>query len=60
MMAKIPILYSLSYVHTYPVDKNTGTGVDVTYDHNFQRFLPIFGEKFGVFLTNQCYDQIFA
>jgi hypothetical protein len=30
------------------------------YDHNFLRFLPIFGEKFGVFLKNQCYDHIFA
>jgi hypothetical protein len=30
------------------------------YDHNFPRFLPIFVEKFGVFLKNQCYDQIFA
>jgi hypothetical protein len=27
---------------------------------NFLRFLPIFGEKNGVFLKNQCYDQIFA
>jgi hypothetical protein len=31
------------------------------YDHNFlRRFLPIFGEKIGVFLKNQCYDPIFA
>jgi hypothetical protein len=30
------------------------------YDHNFLRFLPIFGEKNGVFLKNQCYDNIFA
>jgi hypothetical protein len=30
------------------------------YDHNFLRFLPIFGEKIGVFLKNQCYDPIFA
>jgi hypothetical protein len=30
------------------------------YDHNFLRFLPIFGEKFGVFLKNHCYDHIFA
>jgi hypothetical protein len=30
------------------------------YDHNFLRFLPIFGEKIGVFLKNQCYDQNFA
>jgi hypothetical protein len=30
------------------------------YDHNFQRFLPIFCEKNGGFLKNQCYDQIFA
>jgi hypothetical protein len=29
------------------------------YDHNFLRFLPIFGEKIGVFLKNQCYDLIF-
>jgi hypothetical protein len=26
------------------------------YDHNFQRFSPIFGKKNGVFLKNQCYD----
>jgi hypothetical protein len=30
------------------------------YDHNYLRFLPIFGEKNGVFLKNHCYDQIFA
>jgi hypothetical protein len=30
------------------------------FDHNFLRFLPIFGEKIGFFLQNQCYDQIFA
>jgi hypothetical protein len=30
------------------------------YDHTFLRFLPIFGEKIGVFLKNQCYDQNFA
>jgi hypothetical protein len=30
------------------------------YDHHFLRFLPIFGEKIGVFLKNQCYDQNFA
>jgi hypothetical protein len=30
------------------------------YDHNFMRFLTIFGEKIGVFLKNQCYDQNFA
>jgi hypothetical protein len=30
------------------------------YDHNFLRFLPIFGEKIGVFLKNQCYDHNFA
>jgi hypothetical protein len=30
------------------------------YDHNFLRFLTIFGENIGVFLKNQCYDQIFA
>jgi hypothetical protein len=30
------------------------------YDHNFLRFLSIFGEKIGVFLKNQCYDQNFA
>jgi hypothetical protein len=27
---------------------------------DFLRFLPIFGEKIGVFLKNQYYDQIFA
>jgi hypothetical protein len=30
------------------------------YDHNFRRFLPIFGEKIGVFLKNQCYDHYFC
>jgi hypothetical protein len=30
------------------------------YDHNFLRILPIFGEKIGVFLKNQCYDQFFG
>jgi hypothetical protein len=30
------------------------------YDHNFLRFSPIFGEKIGVFLKNQCYDQSFG
>jgi hypothetical protein len=29
------------------------------YDHNFLRFLPIFGEKIGVFLKNQCYNHFF-
>jgi hypothetical protein len=26
----------------------------------FLRFLPIYGGKIGVFLNNQCYDQVFA
>jgi hypothetical protein len=30
------------------------------YDHNFLRFLTIFSEIIGVFLKNQCYDQICA
>jgi hypothetical protein len=30
------------------------------YDHNFLRFLTIFGKTIGVFLKNQCYDQNFA
>jgi hypothetical protein len=30
------------------------------YDHNFLRFLTIFGEKIGVFLKNQCYDHNFC
>jgi hypothetical protein len=30
------------------------------YDHNFLRFSTIFGEKIGVFLKNQRYDQNFA
>jgi hypothetical protein len=30
------------------------------YDHNFLRFLPIFGEKIGVFSKNQCCDQLFS
>jgi hypothetical protein len=29
------------------------------YDHNFQQFILIFGEKNGVFVKNQCYDQHF-
>jgi hypothetical protein len=36
------------------------TSRDRCYDHNFLRFLTIFGEKIGVFLKNQCYDQNFA
>jgi hypothetical protein len=28
------------------------------YDYSFLRFLAIFGEKIGVFLKKQCYDQI--
>jgi hypothetical protein len=30
------------------------------YDHNFLRFSTISGEKIGVFLKSQCYDQNFA
>jgi hypothetical protein len=30
------------------------------YDHNFERFLPIFGEKIGIFLKNHRCDHIFA
>jgi hypothetical protein len=30
------------------------------YDHNFLRFSTIFGDKIGVFLKNQCYDQNYA
>jgi hypothetical protein len=30
------------------------------YEHNFLRFLPIFDEKNGVFLINQCYDPNFT
>jgi hypothetical protein len=30
------------------------------YDHNFLRFFPIFGEKIGVFLKYQSYDQLFS
>jgi hypothetical protein len=30
------------------------------YDHNVLRFSPIFGEKIGVFLQNQFYDQLFS
>jgi hypothetical protein len=29
------------------------------YDNNFLRFSTIFGEKIGVFLKYQCYDQFF-
>jgi hypothetical protein len=29
------------------------------YDHNFQRFFPIFGEKTGIFLKNQFQDPNF-
>jgi hypothetical protein len=35
------------------------SGVDVRIII-FLRFVPIFGEKIGVFLKNQCYDQNFA
>jgi hypothetical protein len=30
------------------------------YNHNFKRFSPIYGEKIGVFLENQCFDPFFA
>jgi hypothetical protein len=30
------------------------------YDHNCLQFLTIFGEKIGVFLKYQCYDQLFS
>jgi hypothetical protein len=30
------------------------------YDHKFRRFLPIFGEHFGVYVNNQCYDKIIS
>jgi hypothetical protein len=30
------------------------------YDHNFMRFLPIFSDKIGVFLKNQCHDNFFS
>jgi hypothetical protein len=30
------------------------------YDRNFRRFLPIFDEKIGVSLKNQCYDHFFS
>jgi hypothetical protein len=30
------------------------------YGRNFRRFLPILGEKIGVFLKNQCCDHFFA
>jgi hypothetical protein len=29
------------------------------YEHNFLRFLPIFGEKIGVIIRKQCFDPIF-
>jgi hypothetical protein len=32
--------------------------VVANYNHNFLRFLPIFCEKNGVFLKNQCYDHV--
>jgi hypothetical protein len=42
------------------VESAQWTGGGRCYDHNFLRFLTIFGEKIGVFLKNQCYDQNFA
>jgi hypothetical protein len=30
------------------------------YDHNFLRFSPIFGEKIGVFIKYQCFDQLIS
>jgi hypothetical protein len=41
-------------------DPSSNTARGRCYDHNFRRFLPIFGEKFGAFLKNQCYDQNFV
>jgi hypothetical protein len=40
--------------------EGTSKSRDRCYDHNFLQFSTIFGEKIGVFLKNQCYDQIFA
>jgi hypothetical protein len=36
--------------------RNPGVDVMITF---FCDFSPIFGEKIGVFLKNQCYDQFF-
>jgi hypothetical protein len=56
---------NLPKVNNRPLGENSpnlvtlpGTG-GRCYDHNFLRFFPIFGEKIGVFLENQCYDLFF-
>jgi hypothetical protein len=41
------------------LQKLRGTG-GRCYDHNCLRFSTIFGGKIGVFLKNECFDQIFA
>jgi hypothetical protein len=50
------------------VDADAGAGgredpvvwLPVRIDHNFQRFLKIFGKKLAFILKNQCYDRMFA
>jgi hypothetical protein len=47
----------LGYISGDFFTNSAGTDVMITI---FCDFLTIFGEKIGVFLKNQCYDQNFA
>jgi hypothetical protein len=49
-----------STIQTFPTAPRWISCWGRCYDHNFLRFLPIFREKIGVFLKNQCYDRNFA
>jgi hypothetical protein len=51
---------SISLPKAYKENKLNGEIRGRCYDNNFRRFLPIFGEKTGVFLKYQCYDQLFS
>jgi hypothetical protein len=44
------------------IAKNCDHSIDPgrDYDHSFQRFSPIFGERNGDFLESQCYDHFFS
>jgi hypothetical protein len=48
------------YLCLNPLEPTIALSRGRCYDHNFLRFSTIFGEKIGVFLKNQCYDQNFA
>jgi lysyl-tRNA synthetase class I len=53
MSEKVFLKLSVNHVTCFKHQHSWGR----CHDHKFLRFLPIFGEKIGVFLKNQCYDQ---